>query len=171
VDPGTGRYGPNDGRAVVAARLGKTRGAVTTRRNKLRHPLPKPTINRGAHWNAQESKLLQAQYPVVKNTADLLPLFPRFTQTQIQSRARYLGLKKSFRGDCDVPISGHMELIDQIRIRAREDGVPLSKIDAALKTRFYFTRNWKRQKQANLRAVAKAVEYFGGTLVIDWRDR
>jgi hypothetical protein len=60
-----------------------------------------------------------------------------------------------------------MELIDQIRIRAKQDGVPLSKIDEVLKTRFYFTRNWKRQKYANLRAVAKAVEFFGGTLVID----
>jgi hypothetical protein len=89
----------------------------------------------------------------------------------IVSRARYMGLKRSFRGDTDVPIEGHMELIDQIRIGAREDGVPLCKIDAALKTRFYFTRNWKRQKQANLRAVAKAIEFFGGKLVIDWCDR
>jgi hypothetical protein len=54
-------------------------------------------------------------------------------------------------------------LIDQIRIRARGDGVPLCKIDAALKTRFYFTRNWKRQKQANLRAVAKAIEFFAAS--------
>jgi DNA-binding transcriptional MerR regulator len=44
-----------------------------------------------------------------------------------------MGVHRGFFGDCDVPIEGHMELIDQIRLRARQDGVPLGKIDKLLK--------------------------------------
>jgi hypothetical protein len=43
-------------------------------------------------------------------------------------------------------------------------------VDGLLKTGGYFLDNWKRQR-VNLKAVAKAIEFFGGTLVIDWRDR
>jgi hypothetical protein len=64
-----------------------------------------------------------------------------------------------------------MELIDQIRIRAKEDGIAIRRLDQVLKTGSYFVRGWKPQVRANLRAVARAVDYFGGTLVIDWRDR
>jgi hypothetical protein len=82
-----------------------------------------------------------------------------------------MGVRRGFFGDSDVSIEGHMELIDQIRLRATQDGIALGKIDGLLKTGSYFKHYWKKQKRANLRAVAKAVEYFGGTLVIDWRDR
>jgi hypothetical protein len=121
---------------VVAAKLGRNRGSMTTRRYKLRHPEPKPTHRRD--WTARESNVLRARYPTAANTVDLLPLFPGFTLSQIRSRARYMGLKRNSYGDCDVPIDGHKELFDQIRIRAKQDGVPLSKIDIVLKMRFVF---------------------------------
>jgi hypothetical protein len=82
-----------------------------------------------------------------------------------------LGIRKEFFGDSDVQIDGHMELIDQIRICAKQDGIPLCKIDNVLKTGTYFKDRWRKQRKANLRAVARAVAFFGGTLVIDWRDR
>ena len=41
-------------------------------------------------------------------------------------------------------------------------------IGSALQIR---SRNWKTQKRAKLAAVAKAVAFLGGSLVIDWRDR
>jgi hypothetical protein len=98
----------------------------------------------------------------------LAPFFPGFTLRQIKSRARSLGPHKNFHGEADVSIVGNMKLI---RIRAKQDGIALIKIDDLLKTRSYFTTHWKKRSRANLSAVAKAVEYFGGTLVIDWRDR
>lgn len=79
-------------------------------------------------------------------------------------------MRRKFLGNEDVRIDGHGELADQIRIRARQDGIPLCKLDAILKTGSYFGKNALRRK-ANLRAVARAVDFFGGTLVIDWRDR
>jgi hypothetical protein len=65
----------------------------------------------------------------------------------LDCKAHHMGLRRRFLGDCDVPIDGHMELIDQIRIRAKQDGVPLCKIDDVLKTRHCFTRNWKKQRR------------------------
>jgi hypothetical protein len=155
---------------AAAEKLNRTIGAVHTHRYKLLHPEPKPTHMR--RWTAQESNRLRARFPTSAKTADLLALFPGFTVSQLKSRARYLGLKKVFCGDSDVPIEGHFELVDQIRLRAKQDGIPLGKIDRLLKLPGkYFKENWKRQRRVNLRAVARAIEFFGGTLVIDWRDR
>jgi hypothetical protein len=79
-------------------------------------------------------------------------------------------LKRKLLGDANVRIEGHRELNDQIRIREKEDGIPLYKLDDILGTGSYFKYNAHRRK-ANFRAVARAVEFFGGTLVIDWRDQ
>jgi hypothetical protein len=150
---------------------GRTRRACNTRRNALRHLEPKPT-NSGARWTAEECKILRVRYPTAEDCRDLVPFLPRFTPTQIRSKASHMGLRRKFCGDSDVPIDGHRELIDQIRIRAKQDGIALGKIDKLLKLPGkYFKENWKRQKRVNLRAVARALEFFGGSLVIDWRDR
>jgi hypothetical protein len=155
---------------TVAEKQGRSIGAVHTHRWKLRHPEPKPEHK--CSWTARQSSVLRARFATARDTAELLPLFPGFTLSQIRSRARYMGLRKSFHGDCDVQIDGHKELIDQIRIRANQDGIPLGKIDGLLNLPGkYFKENWKRQRKVNLRAVARAIEFFGGTLVIDWRDR
>ena len=46
------------------------------------------------------------------------------------------------------------------------------RLDETLKTGRYFQNNWKRgSKSVSLQHVARAVEFFGGMLVIDWRDR
>ena len=151
-------------------KLDRTRAAINTRRCALRHPEPKP-MNFGARWTAAECKILRSRYPTAEDCRDLVPFLPRFLPSQIRSKAHHMGLKREFFGDCDVPIDGQMELIDQIRIRAKQDGVALSRIDDLLGTHHYFKRNWKKQHKVNLRAVARAIEFFGGTLVIDWRDR
>jgi hypothetical protein len=156
---------------TAAKKLGRTYGAVNTRRYTLRHPEPKPT-NLGARWTAKELSILRARYPIAQKTSELTVFLPRFTPSQIRSKASHMGVHRGFFGDCNVPIEGHMELIDQIRLRARQDGVPLGKIDKLLKLPGkYFKENWKRQRKVNLKAVARAIEFFGGTLVIDWRDR
>jgi hypothetical protein len=151
-------------------RLKRTRGAIIAHRHLLRHPEPK-AADADISWTARECEILRQRYPTAQDTRDLLEHLPRFTPNQIRSKAHHMGLKRKFFGDCVVRVEGHMELIDQIRIRAKQDGIALCKIDAALKTGFYFTRSWKRHKKINLQAVARAVEFFGGTLVIDWRDR
>src|SRR6266852_578367 len=147
---------------------GRTRAACNTRRNSLRNQEPKPmnAAGPGARWTAEECKILRARYSTAKRTSDLMAFLPRFTPFQIRSKARHMGLRREFFGDSDVPIVGHIELIDQIRLRAKQDGIPLCKIDGLLKTGRYFMENWRRQRKVNLRAVARAIEFFGGTLVI-----
>ena len=47
------------------------------------------------------------------------------------------------------------------------------KLDQILKTGSYFSRSNYRviSRRIKLLAVARAIEFFGGVLVIDWRDR
>jgi hypothetical protein len=87
------------------------------------------------------------------------------------SKVGHLGVKRHFLGAVNVPVLGHRELVDQIRICAKQDGISLRKLDKALGCGYYFeTANWRRNK-INLVHVARAIEFFGGTLVIEWCDR
>jgi hypothetical protein len=156
---------------IAAALLGRTLAAVVVRRYILRHPTP-PSPNRYERFTALDLKRLKKLY-ATGDRKDLLEAFPKFDWGQIQRRARTLGLKRKFLGTADIRIKGHGELIDQIRIRAKEDGIALCRLDKILKTGTYFAYNSMQRinRRANLRAVANAIEFFGGILVIDWQDR
>jgi hypothetical protein len=84
-----------------------------------------------------------------------------------------LKIKRKYLGDHNARLSGHKEILDQIVVRAKEDGIAIYKLDQILKTGTYFSKAHYREqsKPVNLKAVAKAIEFFGGALVIDWRDR
>ena len=153
-------------------RLGGKRslGAIRLRRHKLLHP--SRAVPTGPKlWNQEELQILRDRYPTAEKTAELLPLLPRFNEEDIRAKASRLKVKRRFVGDRDVPVGGHRELVDQIRMRAKEDGIGLVKLDKLCGTRGYFRYNWKRRQWVNLLAVARALEFFGGTLVIDWCDR
>ena len=146
----------------------RTLPAIRVRRYKLSHPLRAgaPGVK---SWTQDELKILRERYPTAASTTELLPLLPRFNEEHIRNKASQLKIKRRFVGDANVPLEGQKELVDQIRLRAVEDGFGLSKLDDMLGTGWYF-RDWRRRK-TNFVAIAKAMEFFGGTLVIDWRDR
>jgi hypothetical protein len=154
--------------------LERTYAAVVHHHFLLRHPelleAKSETRRRPMWWTWQECKIMRRHYPTIENISDLMPLLPRFTLCQIKCKAVRLKIKRKFLGNADVRVKGHQEIIDQIRIRSKEDGIPLYKLDGVLGTGSYFQFNSTRRK-ANLRAVVKALDFFGGSLVIDWQDR
>lgn len=152
----------------------RTRAATKQRQHKLRHPEPKAiaVFEYGKHlWTHDEKKLLARRYESADSIEEVCALLPRFTRRQIASKAHVMGLKRWFNGAADVPVTGHKELIDQIRIRSKQDGIPLYKLDKLLGSGHYFGASQWRRTRINLVHVAHAIEYFGGTLVIDWCDR
>jgi hypothetical protein len=65
-------------------------------------------------------------------------------------------------------------LVDAVRQRAAEDGIAMRALDRELGTGTYFTSNCelraKRGARPDMNAIAKAVEFFGGEMTINWRD-
>jgi hypothetical protein len=57
---------------------------------------------------------------------------------------------------------------DEIRKRAHEDGLSMRALDSELKTGKYFQDN--HSKTLNWKKLARAVEFFGGRMTIDWND-
>jgi hypothetical protein len=110
-------------------------------------------------WSHEE--MLSQHYATCTTVRSLKGQFlPQFTIEQIIGKARNLGLKRKYLGD--AKLEGQFELIDQIKMRAKEDGVPFNKLDRALKSGHYFRDGARHRKKVNLRFVAAAVEYFGG---------
>jgi hypothetical protein len=152
--------------------LGGTRSyqCIKVRRQQLRYP-DRYKSDTVAHWTEEMTALLRAKYSEVEHVRDLLPLLPGINEAQLRGKAAAMKLRRRFTGyDDRVLFMGHAELVDQIRLRAHEDGFTFYSLDQLLKTGSYF-KHWKERKKVNLLAVARAVEFFGGTLVIDWRDR
>ena len=151
-------------------RIGRSYGSVVQRRYVLRHPDTGPTKTGKGCWSREEMALLAQHYETCTTVRALKRQFlPQFTIEQIIGKARNLGLRRKYLGD--AKLEGQFELVDQIKMRAREDGVPFNMLDLALKSGHYFRDGARHRKKVNLRFVAAAVEYFGGALVIDWRDR
>ena len=178
-------YSPDEDSIILTSRSPRTayrklRGrrtyaAIKRRKTVLLHPEPAPTVvmeRPGQQfWTELEIETLRKRWPTAQTASDVAPFLSRFTLSQIRSKAGHLKLKRLFNGDDDVPFEGHRELLDQIRIRAKQDGVPLYKLDMQIGSGYYFrASNWKKDR-INLLYVARAIEFFGGTLVIDWCDR
>lgn len=132
---------------------GRSYAAVVVRRHNLRHPenlaRAKQRVRWGG-WKEDDCRLLREKFVTVKRIADLIDVFDgRFALGQIKAKARRMKLKRKFLGNAKVPIEGHQELNDQIRIRAKEDGIALYKLDDMLGTGSYFKYNAHRRR-ANL---------------------
>ena len=65
-------------------------------------------------------------------------------------------------------------LIDAVRQRAHEDGISVMALDRELGTGNYFSSDClsaaKRGQRRRLDNIAKAVEFFGGEITINWKD-
>lgn len=151
----------------------RTPASILQHRYNLRHPQKATALRTPGQklFTEAEKKILMREYPLATNIQALRAFLPRFTGIQIRSKAHTMGLKRWFAGDHNVPVAGHKELVDQIRIRAKQDGIPFYKLDRLLKSGQYFSSGHWRRNGINLVHVAHAIEFFGGTLVIDWCDR
>jgi hypothetical protein len=150
----------------------RSRGVIAVRRHQLQHP-DRPSTTRGKRWTKSEVAILRQMYPTSLSVKNLFPLLPGRSWRQMISKAKQIGIRRKYVGDHNARLGGHKELLDQIVIRAREDGIPIYKLDGLLKCGTYFQKAHYRElsRGVNLKVVARAVDFFGGTLVIDWRDR
>jgi len=161
------KYGPKTAIRKLAGR--RTHAAVIQRRFELSHPKEEPLkFGRGC-WSHEDDAILRLHYPTVEKAYEMKRYLLGFTTKQIIGHARLLGLRRKHTGD--PRLKGQFELIDQVRIRAKEDGITFQRLDRELKTGWYFQNGFYKTKTVNLRNIAAAVAYFGGTLVIDWQDR
>lgn len=124
----------------------------------------------GQDYSAAEITLLRRFYPIMTTKAVREKYLPKRSYQSVQRKARNIGLRKKFVGDGKPIVSRHGDLVDQIRLRAKQDGITFTALDRELKCGWFWRRHW-RDRRINLRIVVKAVEYFGGTLLIDWNDR
>jgi hypothetical protein len=148
----------------------RTFQAIAQHRHLLRHPQKKGSSR---SWTAKEVAILRREWPTASHVRELMALLPDRDPFQIRAKASQIGVKRLWLGEHGTMLSGHKEILDQIVMRAKADGIALNKLDKILKTGCYFAKSNYRvpDRAVKLLAVARAVEFFGGTLVIDWRDR
>lgn len=72
-----------------------------------------------------------------------------------------------------VKLTGDV-FVDAVRQRAAQDGIGMRSLDREIGTGSYFRSNCELRAQRgsppDMNAIAKAVEFFGGELKIDWKD-
>jgi hypothetical protein len=113
-------------------------------------------------WKTTEVARLNRIWPSSKRS-ELLAAFPGRTWGAIKIKAENLGLRRT-----KTLVECVDELRDAIRQRALEDGIGLMKLGAETRWGTFFARNM--HKVADLNKIGRAVEFFGGRLVIDWQD-
>lgn len=113
-----------------------------------------------ASWQGYEVKLLRQMWPT-SNLSTLKHAIPRHSEISIARKAKELGLKRVRKFEPS-------DIIDQIRLRTREDGISTRRLCMQLNLGELFRRRPNIRPDFN--KIAKAIEFFGGRLVIDWCD-
>jgi hypothetical protein len=145
---------------AVAQRLlpHRTSKAIERRRQKL-----DVSGRRLKPWTTNEDRTLRSNialdYPAIAK------LLPGRTTHGVQGRAWYLGIRK---GCLRRPKAKGLAVYDTVRNRAYEDGLSMHALDCELRTGKYFQDNHK--KTLNWKKLARAVDFFGGEMIIDWKD-
>jgi hypothetical protein len=135
----------------------RTCAAIETRRRTL----GLANVARPA-WLGSEIKQLKLLYPTATR-AEVLAAFPRHSFKGVAAMANSLGLIRPIK--LQVPLQS--PLCQQVRRRAQQDGIALCKLGTQTNCGCYFSSPPKRE---NYNKIARAVEFFGGRLVIDWQD-
>jgi len=65
-------------------------------------------------------------------------------------------------------VTSSNNLFEAVRARARADGIAIGKLGAEIGCGSYFANTGI--KAVDLSKIVRAVEFFGGRLVIDWQD-
>jgi hypothetical protein len=144
--------------AKLARRFkGRTLEAVKCRR--LRVLLPETAYS---EWTTKEVMALRLHWPD-SSREEMVASIPNHTWKGIRTKAKSLKIRRKTKR---LPASN--ELREAVRKRAREDGIAFYQLGKELGCGTYFMGTADRE--ADLRKIALAVEFFGGKLVIDWQD-
>jgi hypothetical protein len=151
--------GDHHGEAEVDIRRGSDRhrsaSAILFRRQRFGCHIRKPN----AAWNTTEIKLLQQMWPTC-TLSEVQSALPRHPRRSVRWKARALGLHK-------VKTFDPTDLLDQIKSRLHKDGISSRRLAAEIGCREGFLKH-RPNAQYDFNKIAKAAEFFGGRLVIDW---
>lgn len=114
-------------------------------------------------WTTFEDRTLRANIEL--GYSAIAKLLPGRSVHAVQGRAWYLGVRK---GCLRRPKPKGLPVYDQVRDRAFEDGLSQHALDCELRTGKYFQDN--HHKTLNWKKLARAVEFFGGEMRVDFRD-
>lgn len=115
------------------------------------------------HWTAREDKLLKQLWPAAAKKV-LIEVLKRHTWDAMVQHAYRCKIRRI------IPLKAcENSLIEQLRCRAREDGIALARIGSDIGCPTYFLTN-RAARKVDMNRIARAVEFFGGRLVIDWQD-
>jgi ssDNA-binding Zn-finger/Zn-ribbon topoisomerase 1 len=151
----------HEGLSKLARHFGESRtiGSVRSRRDSLGLK-PRPSRPR---WLASDLKKLQRCWNTA-TTAELEAMFPNRNYCTISQFAARNGLPQRWK---KVPAEGN-DLRDQVRNRVKEDGICIKRFSCEIGCGTYFCGAPLRP--IHIDKIAKAVAFFGGSLVIDWQD-
>jgi len=113
-------------------------------------------------WKTTELTKLKKLYPSATRN-ELLLAFPNRSWHAIEHQAEHFGWRRAGR-----LYTSPNELRHAVRARAQEDGIPLCQLGAQTGCGGYSQD--RQSKKVDLNKIARAVEFFGGRLVIDWQD-
>jgi hypothetical protein len=144
-----------------AAKHFKDRSRISVRTRRLRLGIHRQRPS-GSVWRGSEVKLLQRIWPTCKRS-ELAAAFPRHPINSVCGTASKLGLRKV------APTFDPSDIIDQIRSRAREDSIATARLSLLCDLGSMLRR--RRNPRHDFNQIARAVDFFGGRLVIDWQDQ
>lgn len=115
-------------------------------------------------WTTSEDRLLRQNIDHL-DYVEIAKLLPNRTVHGVQGRAWYLGIRK---GCHQCPKAKGLPIYDAVRLRGYEDGISMHSLDRELRTGKYFQDN--HRKTLNWKKLARAVDFFGGELTVNWND-
>jgi hypothetical protein len=139
----------------------KRRSAEAVRRQRL---ILLGSFRPQTFWKTTELGKLKALWPFAPRS-ELMSAFPNRTWRSIEAAAEHRGWHRASK----QPATSPHELREAVQRRAREDGVSLTQLGIQTDCGGHYFRSTS-SKSADLNKIAKAVEFFGGKLVIDWQD-
>lgn len=121
---------------------------------------------KGHRWKSSELVKLRKLF-LNAHWQDILEAFPGLTKRQVISCAKYHGMKRNRKRFCKTGI----EIIDAVREKAFQLNISMPDLDHMAGTKRYFSHAvWHQTKQANPKAVWRAIEALGGDVLARWND-
>jgi hypothetical protein len=137
----------------------RTGPAIERRREKLNM-----TRRRLKQWTTHEDRILRQNNDRL-DYVQIAKLLPHRSVHAVQGRAWYLGIRK---GCLHPPKAKGLLVYDEVRRRGYEDGFSMRALDSELGTGKYFQDNYR--KTLNWKKLARAIDFFGGELSVNWKD-
>jgi hypothetical protein len=137
---------------------------------RKREELGLPVLQRYQNWLPSDDRRL-IELAKTRSAIEIARLMDRAVGS-VRTRAEKLEIK--FKSEAPKHVSSGNPLVDAIRQRAEQDGIAMTTLDREIGSGHYFSIHCLSKKAKGkppvMKHIARAVEWFGGELTINWRD-